>query len=44
MQKMFRYMCESGFEYHVAATRARVAEALREALGKYMGWEAHHHG
>ena len=43
MQELLRYMCESGFERHVAATRARVAEAVREALGKYMNWEVYRH-
>ena len=43
MQELLRYMCESGFEHHVAATRARVAGAVREALGKYMNWEVYHH-
>ena len=43
MQELLRYMCESGFEHHVAATRARVAGAVREALGKYMDWEVYHH-
>lgn len=43
MQALLRYMCEAGFEHHVAATRARVAGAVREALGKYMNWEVYHH-
>ncbi len=43
MQALLRYMCEAGFEHHVAATRARVAGAVREALGKYMDWEVYHH-
>lgn len=43
MQRLLRYACESGFEHHVAAVRARVADAVCEALGKYMGWDAHRH-
>ncbi len=43
MQELLRYICESGFEHHVAATRARVAGAVGEALGKYMDWEVNHH-
>lgn len=43
MQELLRYMCESGFEHHVAATRARVAGAVREALGKYMDWDVYRH-
>jgi L-fucose isomerase-like protein len=42
-QDLLRYICEGGFEHHVAATRARVADALDEALGTYLGWEVYHH-
>ena len=43
MQRLLRYVCESGFEHHVAATRALVAESVCEALGKYMGWDVYRH-
>jgi L-fucose isomerase-like protein len=42
-QKLLQYICEKGFEHHVAINPARVASALDEALGKYMGWEVYHH-
>jgi L-fucose isomerase-like protein len=43
-QKLLHYICRKGFEHHVAATRARVAHAVADALGTYMGWETYHHG
>lgn len=43
LQRLLAHICEHGFEHHVAATRATVAEAVHEALGKYMGWDVHHH-
>ncbi|HTE45836.1 MAG TPA: hypothetical protein VK636_11370, partial [Gemmatimonadaceae bacterium] len=43
LQELLAYICENGFEHHVAATRVSVAEAVAEALGKYMGWNVHLH-
>jgi L-fucose isomerase-like protein len=43
MQDLLRYICQHGFEHHVAATRAHVAAALHEAMGTYLGWEVYHH-
>ncbi|MEX0600388.1 MAG: fucose isomerase, partial [Rhodothermales bacterium] len=43
MQALLRHICENGFEHHVAATRATVAESVREALGNYMEWDVYHH-
>lgn len=43
LQVLLRYICENGFEHHVAATRATVAGAVEEALGKYMGWDVYRH-
>jgi len=42
-QKLLQYICEHGFEHHVAINPAKVASALDEALGKYMGWEVYRH-
>ncbi|MGB7759426.1 MAG: L-fucose/L-arabinose isomerase family protein [Bryobacteraceae bacterium] len=38
LQKLLRYICENGFEHHVAANLASVAPAVREAAGNYLGW------
>lgn len=43
MQKLLRYICENGFEHHVAANFANVAAPVKEAAEKYLGWPMHHH-
>ena len=43
LQELLAYICENGFEHHVAATRATVASAVHEALGKYLGWNVYLH-
>ena len=43
LQDLLKHICENGFEHHVAATRARVASSVAEALGKYLEWETYHH-
>jgi len=44
LQRLMRYICENGFEHHVVMTRSKTAGALREALGKYLGWDTYEHG
>jgi L-fucose isomerase-like protein len=43
MQKLLAHICNNGFEHHVAITMGQVADALDEALNKYMGWENYQH-
>jgi L-fucose isomerase-like protein len=43
MQELLRYICENGFEHHVAANLSWVASPLQEALDKYLGWEVYRH-
>lgn len=43
MQKLLHYICENGFEHHVAANFSHVAGAVYEAASKYLGWPMHHH-
>ena len=43
LQKLLTYICRNGFEHHVAATRAEVADAVAEALGNYMKWDVYRH-
>lgn len=38
MQKLLRYICEQGFEHHVAANLSQVSAAVREATANYLGW------
>ncbi len=42
-QDLLRYICENGFEHHVALNQTRVATALNEALTKYLGWPTYYH-
>ena len=43
LQKLLDYMCQHGFEHHVAMNRGQVADVLAEAFGKYLGWEVYRH-
>jgi L-fucose isomerase-like protein len=43
MQKLLRYICENGFEHHVAANFASVAGPVYEAANNYLGWKMHRH-
>jgi L-fucose isomerase-like protein len=43
MQHLLRYICENGFEHHVAANFSTVASALHEAATRYLGWETYFH-
>src|ERR1700726_628762 len=44
MQKLLRYICENGFEHHVAANFSTVAPVVHEAVTNYFGWEMYAHG
>jgi L-fucose isomerase-like protein len=44
MQKLLRYICENGFEHHVAANLSTVAGAVHEATTRYFGWDMCWHG
>ncbi len=43
LQGLLRYICENGFEHHVAANLAPVSAAVREATTRYLGWSVHQH-
>ncbi|MFY9724003.1 MAG: L-fucose/L-arabinose isomerase family protein [Bryobacteraceae bacterium] len=43
LQKLLRYICENGFEHHVAANLSSVAPAVREAASNYLGWSVISH-
>jgi L-fucose isomerase-like protein len=44
LQKLLRYICDNGFEHHVAANFSSVAPIVHEATTRYLNWEmyAHH--
>jgi L-fucose isomerase-like protein len=44
LQKLLRYICENGFEHHVAANLSSVASSIHEAMTRYMGWDMYWHG
>ena len=44
LQKLLRYICENGFEHHVAANMSTVASAVQEATSRYLGWRIFRHG
>ena len=43
MQKLLRFICENGFEHHVAANLSSVASAVHEAATRYLGWDMYWH-
>ena len=43
MQKLLHYICENGFEHHVAANLSTVAAAVHEAATRYLGWDTYWH-
>ncbi len=44
LQKLLHYICENGFEHHVAANFSTTAGAVHEAAHRYLGWKMHWHG
>src|SRR5450432_3826359 len=44
MQSLLHYICENGFEHHVAANFSTTAAAVHEAAVRYLGWKMHWHG
>jgi L-fucose isomerase-like protein len=43
LQKLLAYICNNGFEHHVAINPSLVAQAVNEALTKYLGWDVYYH-
>jgi L-fucose isomerase-like protein len=44
LQQLLRYICENGFEHHVAANLNETAgAAVYEAAKNYLGWDMHRH-
>jgi L-fucose isomerase-like protein len=44
MQDLLHYICENGFEHHVAANLSTVAGSVYEATTRYFGWDVYRHG
>ena len=43
LQNLLHYICENGYEHHVAMNLSQNASAVQEALGKYLGWNIYLH-
>ena len=43
LQMLLNYICQMGFEHHVAVNMSETADAIAEALGNYMGWDVYRH-
>ena len=43
LQKLLRFICERGFEHHVAANFSTVASAVHEAATRYLHWDIYWH-
>ena len=43
LQKLLHFICENGFEHHVAANFSSVAAVVHEAATRYLGWEMYSH-
>lgn len=43
VQSLMDYICNNGFERHVAMRRGLNAKVLMDACGKYMGWDVYWH-
>src|SRR6266849_555510 len=43
LQKLLRFICERGFEHHVAANFSSVASAVHEATSRYLRWDMYWH-
>jgi L-fucose isomerase-like protein len=43
LQSLLRFICENGFEHHVAANLSTVADIVHEATTRYLGWEVYRH-
>lgn len=43
LQQLLRYICENGFEHHVAANLSSVAPAVYEATTRYLHWDMYQH-
>ena len=43
MQELLRFICEEGFEHHVAANFSQTAGAVYEAASNYLDWNMYFH-
>ena len=44
LQGLLRFICDTGFEHHVAIAAGQVARGIEDAFEQYFGWEVYNHG
>jgi len=42
-QRLLHYICENGFEHHVAISPGEVGAVINEAFTKYLKWDTYYH-
>lgn len=43
LQDLLYFICENGFEHHVAVSKSSCADVLYEVFDKYMDWDVYYH-
>lgn len=43
LQDLLSYICNNGFEHHVAVNLSETSSVLYEAMGNYLGWDVYLH-
>jgi L-fucose isomerase-like protein len=43
LQRLLRFICERGFEHHVAANLSSVGAVVHEATTRYLNWDVYRH-
>ena len=43
MQDLLKFICNNGFEHHVAFNLSEIAAPVEEAFSNYLGWSVYHH-
>ncbi|MDA0990113.1 MAG: L-fucose/L-arabinose isomerase family protein [Verrucomicrobia bacterium] len=43
LQGLLRFICEQGFEHHVALNPSQICESLHDAFFNYLGWAVYYH-
>jgi len=43
LQKLLHFLCENGFEHHIAVSQSQVSDILFEAMSNYLGWNVYYH-
>jgi L-fucose isomerase-like protein len=43
LQDLLSFICNNGYEHHVAVNLSETASVVQEAFSKYLGWEVYYH-